>query len=144
MPIVICIRRRRTLLLPPIQPRRTIHAPLRLLTNVLTAVSAAHLSLDDVVMRDPRVRTGNEEQRQRNDDEADQLVDERAPCPDDRAVLKRLLDRVVVPRVRLALAENEELFFDVAGEEGEEGDDGQDDVGDERVCNGGEGRGEAI
>jgi hypothetical protein len=119
-----CIRRRRSLLLPPIQPRRAINTPLRLLTNVLAAVSAAHLSLNDVVMRDPRVRAGNEEQRQRNDGEAHQFVDERAPCPNNRAVLKCLLDRVVVPCVRLALAEDEELFFDVAGEEGEEGDDG--------------------
>ena len=103
------------------------------------------MPLDDVVRREPAVDLGYQKQRDGDQEEAQHLVYEVAPRPDQRAVVERLLHRVI--RLELgvrALAQDGEALVEVARYEGQEGDDGEDDVRDERVCYGREGGGEAV
>jgi hypothetical protein len=102
------------MLFPPIQPTRTIHTPLRLLRNVLPAILALDLLLDDVVMARPAIETCNHEQAQRDEEEAHDLVEKVTPGPDDGAIVESLLHGVVTVAGIGAWAEDREALVEVA------------------------------
>lgn len=78
-----------------ILPTRTIDASLGLLADVLAAVLASDLSLDDVVAGNPAIELGDQEQRNGNQQEPDDFINERAVGPDGSTIIERLLDSVV-------------------------------------------------
>lgn len=55
--------------IPPIQPTRAIHTPLRLLANILSAKLTPHLPLDDIIPTAPAIYHSDDPQRQRNSQE---------------------------------------------------------------------------
>lgn len=137
-----------TLLLPPIQPTRTIHTPFRLLTNILPTILTLDLLLDNIVIRRPTIHGSNHPQAHRNGQKPHNLVDEAAVREHDGAIRERLLGCVVAVGdggiVRGSALEGCEFGGEVAAEEGEERDYGQDDVGDKGVGAGGEGGGQSV
>ena len=130
---------------PPILPTRTIHAPLRLLTNILPAKLALDLLLHNIVIRPPRIHARDYPQAHGYDKKPHDLVDERAVCEYYGAVAKRLVLGVVARRdgrvVVGPVFHGCELLVEVPREEGQEGDEGEDDVGHEGVGACGEGGG---
>ena len=69
---------RTTLLLPPILPTRTIHTPLRLLTNPLPAILALDSMLNDLIIRYPGIQLRNNIQRDANTKEVEYFIQEGA------------------------------------------------------------------
>lgn len=85
-------------LLPPIRPTRTVHTPLRLLTNILPTKLALNLLLHNIIIRAPRIRQRNDPQRQRNAYEPNHLIQEAAVRKHNSPIVKCLFDGVVPVR----------------------------------------------
>lgn len=115
-------------LLPPVRPARTVDTSFCLLANILPAVFALDLLLDNVIVRTPRIRKRDNPKRQRNAYEAYDLVQETSVGEHHGAVVERLRHGVVAVGdgavVVRTVFEDGELLVEVAREEGEEGDDG--------------------
>jgi hypothetical protein len=116
-------------------PCRAIDTPLGLFTDVLSAVLALDLPLDDVVTSRPAIGLRNCEQCNGDQYEANDLVQERAIRPHNGTVVKCLLDSVVGHSLA-ATPEHGELLVEVAVDKGEQRNQREDYVRDEGVGDG--------
>lgn len=82
-------------ILPSIQPACAVDASLRLLTNVLPAVLAFHLLLDDIVPTGPAVGHCNNPQAYRYEQELEDLIEEVTVREHYRSVIQRLAYSIV-------------------------------------------------
>lgn len=73
-------------LLSPILPTRTVHASLRLLTDVFPTIFTLYLFLHDIVIRRLTIRNGNDPQRDSYTQKPYDLVQKIAIGKNDRAV----------------------------------------------------------
>lgn len=108
---------------PSILPTGTIDTPLRFHADVFATVLALDLWLHNPAVGDPLVSLGDHEEAESNENEAHDLVEKAAVCPDNSSITKSLLDGVVAGDatviVLLAFSQNDETFVQVAGEEGQ-------------------------
>jgi hypothetical protein len=110
-----CLPRLTTSILSTILPRSAIETPLRLFSNELPTKLASNRSFYDVIVCKVSVGLANDEQRERNEDEAYQLVKKGAIHPNDGSISNGLLGRVVhLVNGVWAAAKEYELLLNVA------------------------------
>ena len=86
--------------LPSVLPARTIHTPLRLLTNILPAKLALDLLLHYIIVCTSGVCKRNDPQRQCNANEAHDFIEERPVGEDDSPIVQRLRNSIVASGYR--------------------------------------------